>query len=235
MLLLVRQAQSQVADGSGTQAEPPKILAPVFDYLNMAGAHTAADFQPLNQDERNRSYAKSLINPIMYFKAGFSGAIDHANDKPYEWGQGAGAYGKRVANITGQYGIQRTVTFGVASLLHEDNRYFGSGKKGFWPRTGYAISSSVLARHDNGRRYPSVSLIGGFAAAAFISRSWQPPSTHSASEGAKSFGYSMGYNVLACTVKEFLPSLLRPLGGIHKAPTPRQTNAGTPKQGLVTQ
>ena len=102
MLLLVRQAQSQVADGSGTQAEPPKILGPIFDYLNMAGAHTAADFQPLNQDERNRSYAKSLINPIMYFKAGFSGAIDHANDKPYEWGQGAGAYGKRVANITGQ-------------------------------------------------------------------------------------------------------------------------------------
>ena len=229
MLLLVRHAESQVAAASGTQAATPKILDPIFDYLNIAGTHTAADFRPLTQDERNRRYAKSLINPIMYFKAGLSGAIDQANDKPYEWGQGAAGYGKRVANITGQYAIQRTVTFGIDSLLHEDNRYFGSGKKGFWPRTGYALSSSVLARHDNGRRYPSVSLIGGFAAAAFISRSWQPPSTHSAAEGAKSFGYSMGYNALACTVKEFLPGLIRPLGRIHKARTPSQTNAGSLK------
>ena len=159
----------------------------------------------------------------MYFKSGLSGAIDQANDKPHEWGQGGAGYGKRVANITAQYGIQRTVTFGVASLLHEYNRYFGSGKKGFWPRTGYAISSSVLARHDNGRRYPSVSLIGGFAAAAFISRSLQPPSTHSAGDGASSFGISMGYNVLACTVKEFLPDLLRPLAKRHKTSASPQT------------
>jgi hypothetical protein len=195
-MLLGQQAESQVGDVSGTQAEPPKILGPIFDYLNLEATHTAADFKPLNRDEPNRRYAKSLINPIMYVKAGFSGAIDQDNNKPREWGQGGAAYGKRVGNITGQYVIQRTVTFGISSLLHEDNRYFGSGKKGFWPRTTYALSSSVLARHDNGRRYPSASLIGGFAAAAFISRSWQPPSTHSASEGAKSFGYSMGYKTV---------------------------------------
>ena len=177
----------------------------------MAGTAKAADFRPLSQSERNRIYLKSLINPILYFKVALSGAIDHANNKPQEWEQGALGYGKRVANIAGQYGIQRTVTFGLSTLSHEDNRYFGSGKRGFWARTGYAVSSSILARHENGSRYPSVSLIGGFAAAAFISRSWQPPSTRSARDGAASFGYSMGYNALASVVKEFLPDMLRPL------------------------
>jgi hypothetical protein len=232
VLLLVHlypHLQAQVTDTSGGQPAPPKIFEPIFNYLNIAGGHTAADFKPMDQNQRNRLYAKSLINPIMYFKAGISAAIDQANDKPHEWGQGGSGYGKRVANITGQYAIQRTVTFGLGSLLHEDNRYFGSGKKGFWPRTGYAISSSVLARHDNGKRYPSVSLISGFAASAFLSRSWQPPSTHSASEGATSFGYSMGYNVLACAVKEFLPGLLRPLRRTHQPATAPPTNAG-PRQ-----
>ena len=34
-------------------------------------------------------------------------------------------------------------------------------KEGLLASHGYAISSSVLARHDNEKRYPSVSLIGG--------------------------------------------------------------------------
>jgi len=219
-------AESQVPSASGGKPASSGLSDAIFNYLSMAGTETAADFKPMSQSERNGMYLKSLADPILYFKASLSGAIDHGNDKPYEWEQGWAAYGKRVANITGQYGIQRTVTFGISSLMHEDNRYFGSGKKGFWRRAGYAISTSFLARHDNGKRYPSVSLIGGFTAAAFISRSWQPPSTHSSGDGATSFGYSMGYNVLASTVKEFLPDLLRPLTKRHKAPAPLRTNAG---------
>jgi len=194
----------------------PVPVKAVFDYLTMAGTQTAADFKPLSQREQTIIYLKSLINPVWYLRGGLSAAIDLKNDKPREWEQGGSGYGKRFGNIMGQYTIQRTVTFGMSSLLHEDNRYFGSGKKGFWGRTGYAISSSFLARHDNGNRYPSFSLIGGFAAGAFVSRSWQPPSTRSAGDGAVSFGTTMGYNVLSCVVKEFLPDIVRPLTKRHK-------------------
>jgi hypothetical protein len=180
------------------------------------GGHTVADYSPLTQHERSRRYLNAMVNPILYFKAGLSGAIDQKNDKPKEWEQGASGYGKRTANILGQYAIQRTVTFGLASALHEDNRYFGSGRKGFWKRTGYAVAGSVLARHDNGKQYPSISLFGGYAAAAFISRSWQPPSTRSAGDGAVSFGLSVGYNTLASVAKEFLPDILHPHAKNHK-------------------
>ena len=184
----------------------------------MAESGNASSFKPLTQHERTDSYLKSLINPVLYVKGAMSGAIDLANDKPTEWEQGASGYGKRVGNIMGQYGIQRTATFGLSSLLHEDNRYFASGKKGIWRRTGYAVTSSFLARHDNGRQYPSVSLVGGFAAAGFISRSWQPPSTRSMGDGAVSFGYSMGYNTLASIAKEFLPDVVRPFTKRGKKP-----------------
>ena len=188
----------------------------VLNYLNMAGTEKASEFRPLTQHERTRLYLKTMANPLGYLKAGLSAGIDQLNDKPSEWEQGASGYGKRFANIVAQYSIQRTVTLGLDSVLHEDNRYFNSGKKGFWPRTGYAVTSGLLARHDDGTRHLSISQIGGVAAGAFISRSWQPPSQHSAGDGAVSFGISMASNMGFSVVKEFLPDLARAITNKRK-------------------
>jgi hypothetical protein len=85
----------------------------------------------MTQRERTQLYLRTMINPVGYVKAGFSAGLDQWNDKPKAWEQGASGNGKRYANILGRYYIQRTVTFGVSSALHEDNRYFNSGKTGF--------------------------------------------------------------------------------------------------------
>jgi hypothetical protein len=187
----------------------------LLSYLNMAGTKKATAFQPLTQKERNLLYGKSLINPVWYVKGGLSAGQNQWNDKPSGWEQGASGYGKRYADIMGQYAIQKTTMYGMGSLLHEDNRYFGSGKKGFWPRTAYALKSSVLARHDNGKQYLSVSLLTGYASGAFLSRTWQPPSSNTAGDGAVSFGISMGWNVGFTVVKEFLPDMVAPFTKKH--------------------
>jgi hypothetical protein len=181
----------------------------------------------MNQQERTSLYFKTMINPFGFIKAGFSAGIDQWNDKPSEWEQGASGYGKRYANILGQYSIQRTVTFGVSSLLHEDNRYFNSGKKGIWPRLGYALSSGVLARHDDGSLHFSISQTGGVAAGAFLSRFWLPPSQNSAGDGAVSFGISTGANIGFGVVKEFLPDLGRAISR-KKRKTAKNGQAGRP-------
>jgi hypothetical protein len=204
--LVPAQQQSSITEEekSGTVSRGVDYL---LNYLNMAGTEKASEFQPLTQGERTRNYLKTMANPLGYLKAGFSAGIDQWNDKPTEWEQGASGYGKRFLNIVGQYSIQRTVTLGLDSALHEDNRYFNSGKQGFWPRTGYAVASGLLARHDDGTRHISISQIGGVASAAFLSRLWQPPSQHSAGDGAVSFGISMASNMGFGVVKEFLPDV----------------------------
>jgi hypothetical protein len=181
----------------------------LLNYLNMAGKTEASHFQPLTQRQRTQIYLKTMANPFGYMKAGFSAGIDEWKDKPAEWEQGASGYGKRFANILGQYSIQRTVTFGLSSGLHEDNRYFNSGKKDFWPRIGYAVANGILARHDDGTRHVSVSQLGGVAAGAFLSRVWQPASQHSLGDGAVSFGLTMTSNMGFGVVKEFLPDIGR--------------------------
>jgi hypothetical protein len=195
-----------------------KGLDHLFNYLNMAGTEKAAQFKPVTQPERNRLYLQSMVNPFTFVKAGFSAGLDHWNNKPTEWHQGAAAYGQRFANILGQYAVQKTATYSLSSLLHEDNRYFNSGKHGLWPRVGYALSSGILARHDDGSRHVSISQIGGAAAGAFIARAWLPPSQSSAGDGAVSFGITMASNAGFGIVKEFLPDLGRKLSKKDKLP-----------------
>ena len=165
------------------------------------------------------------VNPLGYAKAGFSAGLDQWKDKPPEWEQGASGYGKRFANIVGQYSIQRTVTFGLASALHEDNRYFNSGKRGLWRRTWYAVTSGILARHDDGSRKVSVSQLGGVATGAFLSRFWQPSSQHSAGDGAVSFGITMSTEMGFGVAKEFLPDLGRALA--------RSASRGQENEGMT--
>lgn len=207
LILMLGTSLSAQTQDSGSPVS--RGIGYIFNYLNMAGTTKASDFKPLTQPERSRLYLETMINPFGYIKAGFSAGIDQWNNKPPEWGQGASGYGKRYMNILGQYSIQRTVTFGLSSAFHEDNRYFNSGKKEFWPRIGYAISSGILARHDDGSRHISISQLGGVAAGAFLSRSWQPRSQNSAADGAISFGITMASNMGFGVVKEFLPDLGR--------------------------
>ena len=212
-------ASMLVAQNQPSNTPKSRGIDNLFNYLNMAGTETAANFRPLTQRERRNIYLKSMVNPFMYVKAGFSAGLDQWHDKPHEWGQGASGYGKRFANITGQYATQRTVTWGLSSLLHEDNRYFNSGMKSFWPRTKYALLSGIVARRDDGRRRFSISQVGGTAAGAFLANTWLPPSQNSAGSGAVSFGISMGVNIGFSVVKEFLPDVGRAIAKKRKKPT----------------
>jgi hypothetical protein len=202
---------------AGAQSATDKAVNALENYLNMANSQTAQEFRPLTREERTALYLRSLVNPWGVVKAAASGALDHANTKPAEWGQGWGPYGQRVANIEGQYLIQKTVTYLTSLPLHEDNRYFVSGKHGFWPRTAYAMRTSFLARHDNGKLYVSVSQLSGVAAGAFAARLWLPPSQNSVGDAAVSFGITMGGNAGFSVLKEFLPDLLH---GVRRKRTP---------------
>jgi hypothetical protein len=99
--------------------------------------------------------------------------------------------------------IRGTLEYGASGLLHEDNRYLHSDKKGFWKRTGYALASSFLTRHDNGKRGFAFSRIGSAGGAAFIVRAWLPRSVATVGAGASSFGITVALDAGANVLREF--------------------------------
>ena len=51
-----------------------------------------------------------------------------------EWEQGASGYGRLTCVIIGNISIQRTVTYGLSSFLHEDTATLIQQKGILWPR-----------------------------------------------------------------------------------------------------
>lgn len=185
-----------------------KTESSLFYFLNMAG-RTQKDFQPLTAREKLKFAVRGAFGPVAFFTASVSSSITQWRNVPSEWGQGAEGFGDRFGNYYGKQLIYRGVRLAGEDLLHEDNRYYGSGEHGFGRRIGYALKSSVMARDDNGTQHISISGIGGLAASAFISRLWQPPTTSSMADGATSFGISLGTNAGIDVLREFLPDVTR--------------------------
>jgi hypothetical protein len=147
-------------------------------------------FVPMTNRERWVHYAYILVQPQAVLFPAFQAGLNQARNTPHEWGQGAKGYGRRFARVYGEHLIGSTVGNAIAFGLHEDNRYFKSGKTPI-QRLNYAITSVLLARHDDGFPFHFLPAIGGGVAGAFISRAWQPQSTNSAGDAAVSFGYAI--------------------------------------------
>ena len=171
----------------------------------LASSYTRPAYVPPTPRQRFRDYMEHLAGPEAVLRSLAGAGITQALNTPSEWGQGAEAYGRRLASSFGGHAIAATVTYGASSVLHEDNRYFGSGLTGFGPRFKYAIVSSFTARHEDGSRHFAFSRIGGYVAGAALSRTWQPPSTRGWIHAADSFSIYVasetGFNI----AREFLP------------------------------
>jgi hypothetical protein len=168
----------------------------------------AEDFVPMTRTERAAEYAKSLAWPQAFVYSAAGAAFGQAIDRPDEWGQGARGFGLRMGSGYGGHVIGSTFESAFALGLHEDNRYFVSGRPQFAGRLAYALSSTFLARHDNGSRVFSLSGFGGNAMGSFVPRTWQPRSTTSLADGAVAFGLTYAARAGINVVREFAPPLI---------------------------
>jgi hypothetical protein len=159
---------------------------------------------PLTASERVKLYVSGLINPFSFVESAASAGFGQWRDRPPEWRQGAAGYGRRFASSFAQHATRETLEFGLASLLHEDNRFVPSGRTKLPSRLLYALESTFQSRDDNGRRQLSYSNLGSLAGASLLSRTWQPKSTGGAGNGAVNFGVSVIFAASINVAREFL-------------------------------
>jgi hypothetical protein len=159
---------------------------------------------PSTWGEMGNQYINELINPISVVESAASAGFGQWRDRPREWRQGAAGYGRRFASSFAQHATQETLKFGLAKLLHEDDRYFPSGQTKFASRLLYALESTFQSRDQNGFRQVSYSNLGSLVGASMISRTWQPKSTGGAGNGAVNFGISIIFAAARNVGHEFL-------------------------------
>lgn len=189
--------------------EPAPTAAKHDDILDkVMGIVGPSEPSKLTETKRLQLYVVSVIGPVPLVAEAVGAGIGQWDNSPKEWGQGWGAYGERYGSNLAYNGVRETITYGTSALFREDNRYFASGKHGIFPRTGYAILSTVTARHSDGRRTFSFSSVAGVFGASAISSIWGPRSWKGAENIGENAGISFaataGFNV----VREFLSDVL---------------------------
>jgi hypothetical protein len=168
--------------------------------------------QPATSPDLNgklRFHGESVYSPwSMAGSAAYAG-IRQGMSAPEEWGQGAGAYGKRVASSVGGSTIHAVLAFGLDSTLHQDPRYFRSRSAGFWRRTAHALRGTILTRTDRGGETLSTWRIGSAYGAAFLSNQWYPDRLNTVRLGALQGSLRLGFDFAANLGSEFWPDLKR--------------------------
>ncbi len=107
---------------------------------------TAQIYVRPSEKQKLHSFEFDAFGPDAFLTSiAVAGFQQHA-DTPPEWGQGFNAFGARFGSTVGIELITVTTRYGLAEALHEDTIYYPCGCKGFFPRFGHALISTVTAR-----------------------------------------------------------------------------------------
>jgi hypothetical protein len=184
-----------------------RILGVIPNYLTVENPEQKV--APLSVKEKFRLFAKETFDPFTVASAAAGAALSQVDNDNPKYGEGSGPYAERfaaaVADITTQNFFQDAV---LASLLHEDPRYFRKGPEfGIWYRVGYALSRVVVTRTDAGRDRFNFSGMLGMGMGIALSNAYYPDSSVSASEVGYRFGTSMVASALSNLLPEFWPDV----------------------------
>lgn len=174
----------------------------------------AAMAQPvdsMNVSEKLVFHAETVYSPQMLLgTAAYTGFLQRT-DAPREWGQGAGAYGKRFASTVATNAIHGALAFGLDSALHQDPRYYPSDSKGFWRKTGHAFRGTILTHTDRGGETLSTWRLGSAYGAAFLSNQWYPGRLNTVRLGLLEGTLRLGFDFASNLGFEFWPDFKRKL------------------------
>jgi hypothetical protein len=213
---------------------------------NFLTLETTTKVPPLTTGQKFKVVARGSFDYIQVPWYGFLAGISQAQNSEPGYGQGAKGYGKRFGSAFADGTIENFITGAVLpSLLHQDPRFFQSGKGGFTHRTGYAVSRIFVTRTDSGGTQFNYSEVVGSAMSAaistysyhprsFITKRFDPTtgmsvpvfngSDRTLKNTASVWGSQVGYDTITIVVKEFWPDIHRKLSHKHKGDTAQAGN-----------
>jgi hypothetical protein len=189
---------------------------------NFLTLENAGHVPPLTPGQKFKVVARGSFDYIQIPWYGFLAGISQAENSESGYGQGSQGYGKRFGASFADGTIENFMTGAILpTILHQDPRFYQSGRGGFWHRTFYAISRIVITPTDSGGSQFNYSEVAGSALSAGISTySYHPHEDRNFPNTTKVWGTQIGYDTLTLVVKEFWPDIRRKIRGTRAADRP---------------
>ena len=198
-----------------------RIFGVIPNYLTVENPQP--NVGPLTVKQKFSLFAKETFDPYTFAASAAGAALSQIDNDNPKYGHGPGPYGERIgaamADITTQNFFSDAV---LASLLHEDPRYFRRGPEyGVWYRIGYALSRVAVTRTDAGGNRFNFSGVIGTGLGIALSNAYYPDASVSGKEVISRFGTSFAATALGNLLPEFWPD-------IHEKLLHRKTRAPNP-------
>jgi hypothetical protein len=168
---------------------------------------------PLTTGGKFKLFVNQSISPPYIFVAASGAAFDQARDVPKDLGQGWGAYGSRFgASMARSSSSSFFESFVLASLLHQDPRFFPQSKPTFWGSLRYSTQRVVITRNDAGKNVFNTSGLLGSLASEGLAAAYLPPSEQTVGKTLTRFAADLGWRVGGNMFKNYWPTFFRNMG-----------------------
>ncbi len=168
---------AQAPAGAGTSqqdnsAKPSQHAALTVD----SHGYQKISYSRPSESTKFKNYLFDGYGPYPIVGSAIVAGINQADATPPEWGGGMEAYGKRVGSNYGINIISTTTRYALSEALHQDTLYYRCQCKGFFPRLGHALVSTLAARHGEEGHYTfSVpALVAPYVGTMVATHTWYP-------------------------------------------------------------
>lgn len=199
------------AAGIGNQ----RILGVIPDYQTVDARVTT----PLTARQKWSLALKESVDPFNIVTAGIGAAFSQQGNQTPKYGEGSEAFGERYGAALADMTTQNLFSAGVlATVLHEDPRYFRMGPEGggIPKRILYSLSRVVIARRDNGHTTLNIAGLGGMVLGIAASNLYYPSASVNGEVMAGRLTTSLFSGVTGNLMSEFWPDLQKKF--FHRRP-----------------
>jgi hypothetical protein len=192
-------------------------IIPNFQTVSDPNEHVA----PLTTGQKFSLFVKETADPYTFVSAAMGAALSQAGDGTPKYGVGIAPYSQRLGAAFVDMATQNFFSdFMLATVLHEDPRYYRMGPAHSIPRRViYSLSRLVITKKDSGPQTFNFSGVGGMAMGIALSNAYYPNKSVSGSVTEGRFISSMTGSALGNLLPEFWPDFKEKLARWrHKQP-----------------
>jgi hypothetical protein len=169
--------------------------------------------EALSAGEKFKLFVNESISPPNFITSAVSAGFGQARNSPEAYGQGADGYFSRFGSSMGR-GASNSFfgTFVLASVLHQDPRYFPHTNPTLWSSIKYAAKRVVITRKDNGQSTFNTSGLVGILAGETLANTYLPRSEQTGGDTLERFASDVGWQFAGNVFKEYWPTIFKSLG-----------------------
>jgi hypothetical protein len=215
------------APSTTAKAQPENqalLAAKSFFFPNLA-----VNTKPLTPKEKFTLGVTNTVSGFNLLGTAAAAGISQARDTYPGYGQGAEGYFKRWgAGMAFSASTNMIGTFAIASMLHEDPRYFVQGSGKFGQSMKYAVSRVFVCRMDDGTTGTNWAALLGPLGAAGLQNTYLPEADRTVGTTFENYAIAIGVTAGTNALREYWPVIAKRLRLPGGGPAPASVPAATP-------